>query len=394
MKNSVKSTLQAMALQGFYGFANCSYGAFLVMMLTDHGYSAAMATGLLTCFAVVSFISQPIAGYLSDSRFSPRTLILLLTGCIIPVLLIMPHVMHSLPLVILCMLIMNICGAQLPGLLDSWILSMQREEPDLSYGVCRGTASLTYATGALVMGGFTAAYGHSSRLLMGAAAFACLALTSLFLRKGHGKAEKEAAPVSPITTKEAIGLLLKNRTYLLLLIVAFLTFFSTNCTTTFLSPLVVELGGDVGALGTVYSIISYCEVPVMFLMGWLLKKFRTHRVIVFACGLAAVRMVLTCFASDLTWMLVIQPLEGISYAILWAACVTYINEITEDRVRSTSVMTFTAVTGGICSIFGSALGTAVLSVTDSARMVFVCATGAVCLGFAAGIYGILRKIWK
>ncbi|MBR6791363.1 MAG: MFS transporter [Oscillospiraceae bacterium] len=397
MKRSATYTLQGMLLQGIYGFANCTYGAFVVVMLTDYGYSAAFATGLLTCLAVISFASQPVTGYLSDSRFSPRALILMLVTCMVPALLIMPRVVGSLPLVILCMIVMSLCGAQLPGLLDSWVLSLQHEEPSVSYGVCRGTASLTYATGSLLVGGLTAACGHPARLTLGAAAYACLALMALLM---HGGKKKEplrdvpAVPAEKLTTKEAAGLMLKNRSYILLLIVTFLVFFSTNCTTTFLSPLIIELGGDAAAVGTVYSVISYCEVPVMFLMGWLLKRFRTCNVIIFACALAAVRMILTCFASDLTLLLLIQPLEGISYAILWTACITYINQITESRIRSTAVMTFTAVTGSICSIFGSAMGTAILSVTDSARMVFACAAGAVGLGLAVGLYGSFRRIWK
>ena len=391
MTASGKRTLHAMILEGCYGFGNCAYGAFIVTMLTDNGYSAALATGLLTCMSAVSFVTQPITGYLCDSRFSHRSLLLLLTGCTIPLFLLLPGAMASLPLTILCMLLITLVMAQIPGLLDSWILSLK-----VSYGICRGTASLTYATAAWIMGGLTAAFGHPARLALGAAFYGAMLITA-FLLKGEGAANNpdlsdQADERMPV--RETVRLLLHNWTYLLLLAVAFLVFLSTNCTTTFLSTLVKELGGDAASVGTVYSIIAYCEVPVMFLMGWLLKKFSAKSVITFACALAAVRMVLTCLASDLTLMLLIQPLEGVSYAILWPACITYLSEITDERVRSTSVMTFTAVTGGICSIFGSAAGTMILSATDSARMVFACTTGAVILGFLLALYGHVRRIWK
>ena len=76
MTESRKNTLHAMLLEAFFRMSSCAYGGFIVTMLTDYGYSSATATALMTCMAAVSFIAQPITGYLCDNYFSQRIALL------------------------------------------------------------------------------------------------------------------------------------------------------------------------------------------------------------------------------------------------------------------------------------------------------------------------------
>lgn len=399
MTDSKKHTLHAMALEACYWMGNCAYGAYVVTMLTDCGYSAATASALMTFVAVVSFIVQPLTGYLCDNFFPQRSVFMLLVGCSIPLYLLFNSSMQSLPLTILCMFMLTLCMQQLPGLVDSWILRMQKDDPNINYGLCRGTASLMYATASLIMGSVTTAYGHHARMIIGAC-MSVLAVLVAFTIKGHrpaSKAEKSGekpAPAKHMSTLETFKVMSQNKTYMLVLLMAFAIWLGSSCTSTFLPTLVKELGGDSGLVGTAFSIIAYSEVPAMFLTSRILRRFKTKNVVLFACAAYVLRMGMTCLAPNLTVLLLMQPLQGISYAILWPTCITYVNQIVEERVKSTSVMTFTSVTLGISGIFANAIGTAILSATGNVRMVFLYATCAVSVGLLIAVYGRLRKLWK
>lgn len=395
MTKSVKHTLHVMLLSGSFWIALSGYGAFIVTMITDFGYSATAASAIMTVMSVVAFAVQPVTGYLCDNYFSQRTVFVTLACCAIPLCLFLQTAMSSLPLLIAVMFLLTVTFRQIPGLIDSWIVRMQKDDPDLNYGWCRGTASLTYAASAMVMGRITTAFGHHTRLVVTAVFICCTIVVALTLRdKKPGKKEETPAPVQKLSTKETFRIMLSNKSYLLLLVMAFVIFLGVTSTETFLPTLAKELGGDSGFVGTMFSIIAFSEVPAMFLVARVLKKVKAKYVLTFAAGIYLLRMVLTFFAKDLVFLVAAQALQGLSYAVFWPTCMTYVREITEERVRSTSVMTFSSVTLGASGILGNAVGTLILSLTGEVHSVFIFTSCVVLLSLLISLYGHAAKIWK
>lgn len=125
-----------------------------------------------------------------------------------------------------------------------------------------------------------------------------------------------------------------------------------------------------------------------------MKKVRAKYVLTFACGVYLLRMVLTFFAPTLPFLVAAQALQGLSYAVFWPTCMAYVKEITEERVRSTSVMTFSSVTLGASGILGNAVGTAILSASGDVRTVFIFTSCAVAVSLLINLYGHAKKLWK
>ena len=264
MTNSKKHTLHVMLLEAFYWVALGSYGAFIVTMITDFGYSATVASVIMTVMSLVAFVVQPATGYLCDNYLSQRTVFIALAVCSVPLCLLLQTSMASLPLLVATLFLLTITMRQMPGLIDSWILRMQKDDPDLNYGSCRGTASLMYATSALIMGGVTTAYGHHTRMIIAAVFMVGAAVVAFTLRetKPEKKADASApAPVQRTSTGETFKVMFQNKTYVLLLLMAFAIFLGITSTETFLPTLVKDMGGDSGFVGTMFSVISYSEVP-------------------------------------------------------------------------------------------------------------------------------------
>ncbi|MBR6789832.1 MAG: MFS transporter [Oscillospiraceae bacterium] len=396
----MKRTLHAMTLEAFYWMSNCAYGAFIVTTLTDHGYSPATASAIMTVMAVVAFATQPITGYICDNYFPHWKVFIVLISCALPVYLLLIGAMGSMVLTIVCMVLITLSMLQLPGLVDAWILRMQRDDPNINYGLCRGSASLMYATSSLIMGGLTTAYGHSIRMALGV----CIGVGAIFVaftlrRQGavdlSAKAAVSSAPAEErLSTGETVRLLLGNKAYIHLLVMVCVIWLGSSCNSTFLPTLVKELGGDSGTVGTTFSIIAYSEVPAMFLITPILRRFKAKHVITFAAAIYVLKMAATCLAPSLPVLLALQLLQGLSYAVLWPACINYLNRIVEDRVKSTAVMTFSSVTLGVSAIFANAIGTAILSATGDVRAVFLYSTCATSAGLMIALYGHIRKIWK
>lgn len=400
MTASMKRTLHAMALEAFYWMSNCAYGAYIVTTLTDCGYKPETASAIMTVMAVVAFATQPITGYICDNYLPHWKVFIFLTGAAIPLYLLLIGAMASPVLTILCMIAITLSMQQLPGLVDAWILRMQKDDPGINYGLCRGTASLMYATIGLIMGSLTTTYGHFARMILGASMAFCAIIVAFTLR-GRKTAPRIGGDDVPddtiqekLSTKETIRILLKNKTYMLLLVMVCVVWLGSSCTSTFLPTLVKEMGGDSGTVGTTFSIIAYSEVPGMFLISLILRRFKAKHVITFATAAYVLKMCTTFLAPNLSALLAVQLLQGISYAILWPACINYLNRIVDDRVKSTAVMTFSAASLGISPIFANAIGTAILSFTGDVRMVFLYSTCATFAGLLIAIYGYIRNIWK
>lgn len=398
MTTDKRITLHAMLLEAFFWMSNCAYGSFIVTMLTDYGYPSATATALMTCMAAVSFTAQPITGYLCDNFFSHRRVYVLLIGCSVPLSLLLSRAMASLPLTILCMFLMTLAMQQMPGLVDAWVVRLQQDHPQLNYGLCRGTGSLMYATAAQVMGAVTVQYGHDVRMALGAGLGIVSIVIALTLRSGTLKsaASREAAASDRVRlgTGETVKAILRNHTYLLLLAMSFALFLGSSCTSTFLPVLVKEMGGDSSHVGTFFAVIAFSEVPAMFLMSAILRRFKAKYVIVFGCFFYLLRLALTCVASDLRVLLAIQIMQGLSFAVLWPASINYVNRIMEEKVKSTAVMTYTSVTLGVSGIFGNAIGTWILSATGDVRQVFVFAACSTAVGLGVALFGLAKRIWK
>ncbi len=395
MTKGRKLTIHALLLEGSFWLGYCAYGSFIVTMLTDYGYSSATATGLMTAMAVVSFIAQPITGYLCDNYFSQRWVYVTLTAFAVPLYLLLNGAMGSFPLTAVCMFFITLAAQQVPGLVDSWIVRLQGEHPELNYGLCRGTGSLSYALAAQVMGAVTVQYSHHTRMVVGAAVTALSLLVAVTLKGGERpKAPKNEAAKVRMGGGETFKAVFGNGTYTLLLAVGFMLFLGSSCVGTFLPVLVKDLGGDSSHVGTLFGLIALSEVPGMFLMRAILKRVKAKWVILFGCCFYVIRLALTCFVPSLGVLLAVQMLQGVSFAVFWPASMNYVNAITEERVRSTSVMTYTSVTLGVSGIFGNAVGTLILSATGEVRMVFVFAVISAVLGLGIALLGLVRKLWR
>ena len=401
MNKTREIQVKGLLVQALFWASYCAYSSFIVNMLTDYGYPSATATGMMTATSVLSFIAQPVSGYICDNFISHKRVYIALTICALPTMVLLSHCLFSPVLTMALMLLFTVFMVQMPGLLDAWVIGLTNLYPGVNYGLCRGSSSLLFAIAAQAMGLVTAQFGHGARMWLGAAlgllsVIVAFTLKELPTRRQAEAAAGEANSRNPhgLSTGETVKILVRNKCYLLLLAMNFLLFLGYSCVSSFIPVLTEQLGGGSSEVGTVFALNALAEVPAMFLMSAVLRKVPAKKVILFAAVFFVLRLGLTALSVNFTMMLLVQLLQGFSFAVIWPASMGYLNQIVEDGVRSTAIMTYSSVTLGVSAIFGNLFGTLILSAAGDVRMVFGFSALVAGLGLMLGVYGMARKIWK
>jgi hypothetical protein len=153
----------------------------------------------------------------------------------------------------------------------------------------------------------------------------------------------------------------KTKTIIFVLIIAFIMQFALSFHGAFMSVYVVLLGEDQSMIGILFCISAFSEVPVLFAIQKLIKRFNTMNLLFFASFLVALRIIFVPLAEvgGLACIIISQILQGPTYMISYYGCVTYISENVIEGKMSQGQSILVMIQGGIASIGGSLIGGAI-----------------------------------
>lgn len=397
-------TLHGMLLQALFWFGMCTHLAFLVVMLIDHGWSASFTTGMITVMSLIVIIVQPIYGYISDKYLSEKKMSVILLSAMIVFLGIFPFALGTgnNMIIISNMVGITLSGMHVAGLLDSWIVGLNQEFPSVHYGTIRGAGSLSFAVSAQISGMITVTFGHDVRLWFGTVFLILTAIVAATFRSTRRanvnndiavSVSHDADEVETLTGMEAFKIIFSSKQYCLLLAVSFCLLVSFSTMPTLLQIMIPDLGGTAAQIGTAIAVMAGSEAPFMFLMAIILKKFGIKKLLVFCSAAFVVRMLLTASMTSVNGLIAIQAMQGITLAILLPLSMSYLSQIVDERVRSTAITTFGAITVSLTGIVANLVVTAMLGLGFTAQHVIVVFAFTSFIGFLLVVYGWVRKIW-
>lgn len=302
----------------------------------------------LPAFAVA--LTGPIWGTIADSRSSHRLMLrTALILCTIVALLI-TRVSTFAPVLMLAGLL-AFSQAPIAPILDGYAVTTA-ERTGSSYGRIRVWGSLGYTVAALAVGRLMDDR-VSSLAFVAFAVCTGLGLLSLFGLPALG--ERSARPLL-----SGLGPLLRNRPYVLLLAVAYLTMSSVAVLYGFLGIHLEELGGSANLVGGAVALGAASELPVVALGGWFLSRFGASRLVALAIAVYAVRFLAYGAIPTAIWVLPIQMLHGLSYGAYLVASVTLAHRLAGREHAAGAQALLAAVTFGCGTITGSLIGGALL----------------------------------
>lgn len=390
-------TIQGMLLEGAYWFGFCTYVAFIIITLIDNGWSDSAATGAMTAMSVIILLMQPVYGYIGDHFLSEKKLTVLLLTLAVVFLGLLPFSIHNgnIVLILANMVGVTLTGTQIAGLLDAWIVGLKQEFPALNYGLMRGTGSLAFAVSAQTMGIITDKFGHDVRIWIGCGMLVFAVLMALAFRSARrvNKMENENQPAKKPGGAESFRLIFSSKQYCLLTGVSFFMLLCNASVTTLIQLCIRDFGGTTAQMGTASAVCAISEVPCMFLMAYIMRRTGEKKLILFSSMAYAVRMILMAMAGSVNGLILVQLLQGISYAVLVPVSMSYLAKIVDERVRSTAVTTYAAITGSLTGILANFITSASLAAGLTAQNTLIFFAASAMCGFFLALYGSVRKIW-
>lgn len=357
MKNTLnKYNLTFAGMQWFLWTAFAALFSYQVPYLKESGYSEIEIGLLMSVLAFVGIAGPVFWGAVSDRLKSCKWLLVvnLLAGC--AAALLVPVVVHSFGLLLSVFITVNLSIGAMPTVLDAWVMRQKSRGAQINYGIIRGAGSLSYALTNIVFGALIARQGMGLMFPV-FAGFGCLTALLAFLVRDRPETEIVLAAAPEWTGKEAEPKPLhRNAAFLLFVVAATLLHIGHRAAMNFYPLLLQQAGGNNADLGLANGIMALSEFPVMFLSGFLLKKFKDTTLLLFAMVFYSLRIILFYTIGSVDGLVWSQLANSLSFGIFLPTSVHFIVRITPERLKATALSVASAIYMGIGSFAGSLLG--------------------------------------
>jgi MFS transporter, PPP family, 3-phenylpropionic acid transporter len=302
---------------------------FLPALMESKGVGAEQIGLMFGAATAIRLISAPLAGRIADQTHALRAT--LSVCCVGTALAALAYLGSSgfWPLLAISLL-HALALAPTTNLADALALVASRRQ-GFEYGWARGAGSAAFIA-ALIAGGFVvSAFGLGVVVVLQAV----LMLTVPFVLR----------LVPPITvsnttdpiSREGVLALVRIPVFRRVVLVAALILGSHALHDTFSVIRWTNAGISAQTASVLWSLAVAAEVVVFFLIGpWLLDRLGPGRAIGIAAVLSAGRWLVSALTLDLTAIALIQPLHGVTFALLHLACMRLIAITVPPQLAATA----------------------------------------------------------
>ena len=375
-------TLRYTLMNATYFVAFCTIHACAAVFLLDRGFSNTEVGILLALSNIVSAVFQPFIagiidkkGALTNRRFIMISVIVILIGSV--VLLFVKDIKAVIFAVFA--LIYMIQFAYQP-VMTALCFEYQKAGSRINYGLARGIGSASFAFTAFFIGRFVESNGVTVLLIVNIITMALSFVLALTFVKPQCSEESSGE----ISGKSAHnGLISFSKAYpafALYLVATVCFYFAHNMINDFMIQIIRSLGGGETELGYANFLQAILELPVMALIGFVLKKISSNKLLIMSGFAFLIKIVILIFATNMAMMYLSQSCQLFAYAVFIPAAAYYVSTTMEesDQVKGQAYVTSAITLGGVFSnlISGVILdhfGIRVMLITGTV----VCAVGAV-----------------
>lgn len=337
--------LKFTSLEFFFWATLSTYYPFVVVFLMSKGYSSTIIGVILSINSFVVVIAQPFWGMISDWVRSVKKVFILCLSLAACIMLTLPLYQSILSLIVVFILL-TFFESPLVPLMDSWVIQGIQTEKNIAYGNIRLWGSIGFSLFVYVIGK-TLDYVSIHIIFP---TFVVLAIITIFL----SSTIKITASAERIPFKNLkIGRLLKNYYYVTFLLFAVTLFIPHRASALFLANLIAHVDGTQEQLGLCFSLMALSEVPIFIFSRQLIKRYKPVHLILVSTVFFIIRHVLFLYASTPLQAILLQMLQGPSFALFLIGTVYYINALAPDSLKSTAQTVGSAVFFGVSGIIGS-----------------------------------------
>lgn len=322
------------------------FGAYIpltqrIPYLASLGYSATEMNLIFSLQAAVGFVYQIVSGYLADKFKTIKKLfygaqILGTLGVFMMFSFTQKEFYFHL---IVIALISSLMGITI-GLLDSWALELDPVIKE-NYGAVRGMGTIGWIIGGYIVTEVLKRYGFSALGLTYTIISVVLMVISIRLRDVI-----KAQHAAPITLKD-MKLLLFNQRYMLMVSILFFAFMVSNSDGLIVVMKMEALQATETEKYLRFALQAVVELPVMFLGGYLMKKYKSIQMLGFALVMYALRFVAYAFAPNAFLMIVASLLQMLTFPFLMITSKALVFNESPEHLRSSGQMMALSIYMGI-----------------------------------------------
>lgn len=256
----------------------------------------------------------------------------------------------------------------------------------INFGLSRGLGSVSYATGAVIVGQLIdffnptiIAYIH---ILAGMGVF--LILHSLPDCSPSQQAQKK-------DKSSPFSLIRKYHTFFMILVAFTFMFAASTALSTYLINIVKNLGGNTSLYGIAVFCMAASEMPLMTITFRLLKKHKAETLILIGSVFYLFRNLTICLAPNLTILLIGMMLQGFSYGLFTATITYYVNDHLLEKDQMMGQTMIGVMSSGVGSSIGNILG-GVLQDTFGLNSMLIFACTFTLIGLLLMIITLKKKV--
>jgi PPP family 3-phenylpropionic acid transporter len=315
-------------LYGAFGAAS----PFLPAFMAERGIPPELIGILFGAGTAIRLVSAPVAGRIADRTQALRlTLAACAVATAVAVIGYLPAA--SFWLLLLVSLLHAAALAPTTNLADALALVASRRGRPLGfeYGWVRGAGSAAFIVASIIAGSAIAVQGLS--IVIWLQALLLLAVPLAVTRVPAVVTRAETAPI----TRAGIVALLRLPVFRRVVLVAALILGSHALHDTFSVIRSKAAGVSPQSIGVLWSLSVAAEVVVFFALGpWLLRRLTPAGAVALAAMAGAARWLVAAFTTDIVALSLIQPLHGVTFALLHLACMRLLAQCVPDALAATA----------------------------------------------------------
>lgn len=332
-------------LQYFFVFLAMGTTTFMNLYFIRIGFTGTQIGIIGAIGPVISLLVLPFWGLISDGLNARKKILMLTIAVSIFTFLLYP-LSKSFYYIILLAIIGSLFPF-MPSLDGNTIVGLGTEGS--YYGKVRvwgsfGFALSTTLTGFIVQRTQITNIFYLYALFMAATFICCTRMSELKAAKTEKKLSGHL--------KE----LLTNKVFLVFLAVIFISQFSVSVSESYFALYMNAIKAKDGVIGAAFTVAGLSEIPVFIYSSKLLKRYGSKKLMVFAMCIYTLKILLYSFVKNPNMVVLIQLLNGISFAPLFAASVNFVNDLAPVQLKSTAQYAYSLVSRSLVGVLGNLIG--------------------------------------
>ena len=322
------------------------FGAYIpltqrIPYLTSLGYTATEMNLIFSIQAAIGFVYQLSFGFLCDKYKTIKKFFYLAqivgTFGIFLMFSLTQHIFYFHVLSIA--LIGGMVGVTF-GLMDNWALELSPATKE-NYGAVRGMGTLGWIVGGYFVTWVLKIQGYQALGLTYAIISSVLMLLASQLRDVI-----KVQHTQPITFNDLKSLIL-NKRYMGMVLILFFAMILSNSDGLVVVMKMETLHATDMEKYLRFALQAVVELPVLFLGGFLLKKFKAIYLLSFAIVMYAIRFVAYSFAPNAFFMIVVSMMQLVTFPFLMITSKQLIFDASPEHMRSSGQMVAMSIYSGI-----------------------------------------------